>query len=177
MAGMPIRRARRQAAEHARQLRLRGSEEPPAPDFSSGVSVIPHPEPEPRQYEYHAKPPRQEVMPDSRPDAERGRGSPGHDNARPPATLVAPGAAAPPMSEAEAAMFTKARELSMQIVLDFLGREIDAYAAGADKMRLKQLEIAQGVLALQGRIDPSSLRGQQADDWVGQALAKIKGSA
>ena len=41
MAGRPLRRARLAAAEHARQLRLRGGEEPDPPDYFATLGAEP----------------------------------------------------------------------------------------------------------------------------------------
>jgi hypothetical protein len=90
-----------------------------------------------------------------------------------PPPRIAPLPATPPLTQLEAAMFTEARTLSLKHMLEFLKQPIESYTPGADKLKMKQLEIAQAVLALGGRIDPSVLRGQQTDE-LGAMLDAIK---
>lgn len=148
MAGMPIRRARREAAEHAAMLRLRGGVEPDFPEYFANVDPSPvrHPPipPEP------PRPPREP-----------------HRSAGPP------GGAAPPLTAEEASLFVKLRRLSLEKTLAFMEMTIEDYHPNADKLRQKQIEIAQSVMSLTGRVDPSKLRSEQHDE-LDDMLAGLK---
>lgn len=151
MAGTPIRRARREARvqeEVARRMAELNGQPPPV---------------------FAAPPPTEEFPPELRaaPIMVPPR------RAIVPSVRIADPPAAPPLSEAEAEMFTRARTLSLKYLLEFLESPIEDYTPGADKLKLKRVEVAQAVLSLGGRIDPSVLRGQATDE-VGEMLAQVR---
>ena len=82
------------------------------------------------------------------------------------------------MSAEEAQIFTEARLRALKLTRDFLNRDLSQEydAALRAKLELKQIELAQGILTLGGRIDPGVMRGQQTDE-VGEMLASIKGGS
>jgi|SRR5579864_7192933 len=158
MAGQPIRRARREWAEHQRQVALRGGEEPMHPN-DLGYQAIVGGEPV-------THPP---IPPQERPPRPRVQRKPREPK---PAVKV------PALTEEEATVFAEARKIASKKVLDFLKFDLTTVADEGlrHKMLLKQLELSQGIMSLTGRIDPAAMRGQQTDE-VAEILARIKGTA
>lgn len=83
---------------------------------------------------------------------------------------------APLLDEAEAQIFSKARMAALKLVCDFVSQDLDPNNPDIIKLRLKQLEIAQGLLSLSGRIDPTMLRTPTTDE-LGEMLASLKAKA
>lgn len=160
MAGRPLRRARLAAQAHAEAMRVRGGEEPM--QNIEPYSLLTDPPPV-----RHIDP--STLATTSMPPPPRRIG---------PSRTVVPvaiPAKAPPLTEAEARMFAEARNLSLTISLNFLKRNLDDIYDPKERFKaeMKQLEIAQSVLSLGGRIDPATMRGTQTDE-VGEMLDSIK---
>ena len=77
------------------------------------------------------------------------------------------------MNDEEAAIFSELRLLALKQTLAFMKTEIEPYAPDRSKLLLKKMEIAQSVLAVGARIDPSVMRGQATDE-IGEMLDQIK---
>jgi hypothetical protein len=155
---MPIRRARREAAEYQRQLLLRDGEEPMQ---------------NPHHYVALTNPP--DVRHPRITKAMRApQPIPGVPRPAPAAPAALP--AAPPLTEADAAVFSNARTRALEIADAFLKQDFtNEYDPSLKaKLILKQLEVAQNILSLGGRIDPAGLRGAVGDE-IGEMLKSIKG--
>ena len=167
MAGRPLRRARLAAEEYQRALALRDGEEPmQLGERTYSALVAPPPV-------RHIKVPR---APQRRPPAPLAEAAPSPIPAR--RARAAP-PEPPPMSEADAAVFAEARTLALRTSLDFLKQDLTAEYDPAirAKLLLKQLEVAQSILSLGGRVDPAGLRGQGGDEKeISDMLAAIKGA-
>lgn len=152
MAGMPIRRARREAAEFAKQTALRGGEEPLQPHQVDNYTRLTNPPPV-----RHPRKPRQ-------------------PRTVAPANVPRP-AAGPSLaiSEADAAIFQEARGLALANTLAFIKQDFSQEPDPSirAKMQLKQQEMCQSILMLGGRIDPGSFKGAGKDE-VAEMLEKIK---
>ena len=159
MVGSPIRRARKllaaqRAAEAAGQHVGPFDYSGAAPDYlaaqaAEGAEPLP--------------PPIEAPAPRPAP------GAPAASVARP----RAPDPVAPPMNDEEAAIFSELRLLALKQTLAFMKTEIEQYAPDRSKLLLKKMEIAQSVLAVGARIDPSVMRGQATDE-IGEMLDQIK---
>lgn len=79
------------------------------------------------------------------------------------------------MTAEEASIFSEARLRALKLTRDFLNRDLSEIHDPTlrAKMELKQLELADSLLALGGRIDPAAMRGQSGDE-IGAMVADLK---